>query len=218
MPVAKGNQTMIKQPTRVMLLAVAAFALFAAACSSASDTVAENLTEQLLESGVDGNVDVDVSGDGEDMTINIESEDGDVSMDVSGDGEDATIQLESEDGAISIGAGAEMPEGITIPVPDGGDVTTSVEMEEGVMVVLTYPEGDYDAIVAFYDDWTAGSSEDFDKQTMSLDTGGPDQRSTMWIGTDSETFISVGDCFDVLAEESSGEEFNAVCVNINEGG
>ena len=209
---------MIKKPAHVMLVVVAAFALLVAACSSASDIVAENLTEQLIEAGADGNVDVDVSGDGEDMTINIESEDGDVSMNVSGDGDDATIEMESEDGSITIGAGSEMPEGLTIPVPDGGDVTTSVEMEEGVMVVVTYPKGDFDQIAAFYDDWTAGSGDDFDKQTMSLDTGGPDQRSSMWIGNSSETFISVGDCFDVHAEESSGEEFNAVCVNINQAG
>ena len=209
---------MIKTPATVILVAVAAFALLISACSSASDTVAENLTEKLIESGVDGNVDVDVSGDGEDMTINIESDDGDVSMNVSGEGDDATIEMESEDGSVSIGAGSEMPEGLTIPVPDGGDVTTSVEMEEGVMVVLTYPEGDYDAIVSFYDDWTGGSGDDFDKQSMSLDSDGVDQRSTMWIGSASETFISVGDCFDVYAEESSGGEFNAVCVNINQAG
>ena len=209
---------MIKKPVHVMLIALAAFALLVSACSSASDVVAENLAEQLIEAGADGEVDVDVSGDGEDMTINIESEDGDVSMNVSGDGDDATIEMESEDGSITIGAGSEMPEGLSIPVPDGGDVTTSVEMEEGVMVVVTYPEGDYDAIVSFYDDWTAGSGDDFDKQTMSLDTGGADQRSTMWIGATTETFISVGDCFDVYAEESSGEEFNAVCVNINQAG
>ena len=209
---------MIKKPARVVFVAIAAFALLAAACSSASDTVAENLTEQLIEAGADGEVDIDVSGDGEDMTINIESEDGDVSMNVTGDGDEQTIEMESEDGSITIGAGSEIPESLTIPVPDGGDVTTSVEMEEGVMVVVTYPEGDYDAIVSFYDDWTAGTGEDFDKQTMSLDTGGADRRSTMWIGSSSETFVSVGDCFDVYAEESSGEEFNVVCVNINQAG
>lgn len=209
---------MTKKPAHVMLVAVAAFALLIAACSSASDVVAENLTEQLLESAADGNVDVDVSGDGEDMTINIESEDGDVSMNVTGDGDDQTIEMESEDGSITIGAGSEMPEGLDIPVPDGGDVTTSVEMEEGAMVVVTYPEGDYDAIVSFYDDWTAGSGDDFDRQSMSLDTGGPDQRSTMWIGSGTETFVSVGDCFDVYAEEATDEEFNAVCVNINQAG
>jgi hypothetical protein len=209
---------MINKPTRMSLIVVAAFALLISACSSASDTAAENLTEKLLESGVDGNVNVDVSGDGEDMTINIESEDGDVSMNVSGDGDDATIEMESEDGSVSIGAGSEMPEGLTIPVPDGGDITTSVEMEQGVMVAVTYPKGDYDAIVAFYDDWTAGSGDDFDRQSMSLDTGGPDQRSTIWVGSTSETFVSVGDCFDVHAEESSGEEFDAVCVNINQAG
>ena len=208
---------MIRKPANLMFVAIAAFALLVAACSSASDVVADNVTEQLIEAGLDGDVDVDVSGDGEDMTINIESEDGDVSIDVTGDGDDATVEMESDDGTITFGAGSEIPEGLTIPVPDGGDVTTSIEMEEGAMVVVTYPKGDYDAIVAFYDDWTAGSGEDFDRQTLSIDTGGPDQRSTTWIGTGSETFVSVGDCFDVYAEEPSGEEFNAVCVNINQG-
>jgi hypothetical protein len=150
------------------------------------------------------------------MSINIESEDGDVSLDISGDGDDATIEVESEDGSMTFGAGSEMPESLTIPVPDGGDVTMSMEVDGGVMVNLTYAKGDYDAIVAFYDDWTAGSGEDFDKQTMSFDTGGVDQRSTMWIGTGTDTFVSVGDCFDVYSEEPSGEEFNAVCVNINQ--
>lgn len=200
----------------VLFTAIAAFALLVAACSSASDVVADNVTEQLIEAGVEGDVDVDISGDGEDMSINIESEDGDVSIDVSGDGDDATIEMESEDGSMTFGAGSEMPESLTIPVPDGGDVTTSIEMEEGAMVVVTYPNGDFDAIVAFYDDWTAGSGEEFDRHTMSLDTGGADQRSTTWAGSGSDTFVSVGDCFDAFAEEPSGEEFDAVCVNINQ--
>ena len=187
---------MINKPTRMSLIVVAAFALLVSACSSASDTAAENLAEKLIEASSDGDVDVNISGEGDDVTI----------------------EMETEDGSVSIGVGAELPDGLDIPVPDGGDVTTSVEVEEGVMVVVTYPKGDYDAIVAFYDDWTAGSGDDFDRQSMSLDTGGPDQRSTIWIGTGSETFVSVGDCFDVQSEESSGEEFNAVCVNINQGG
>lgn len=200
----------------LMFTAIAAFALLVAACSSASDVVADNVTEQLIEAGVEGDVDVDISGDGEDMSINIESEDGDVSIDVSGDGDDATVEMESEDGSMTIGAGSEMPESLSIPVPDGGDVTMSIEMDEGAMVVVTYPDGDFDAIVAFYDDWTAGSGEEFDRHTMSFDTGGPDQRSTTWASSGSDTFVSVGDCFDASSEEPSGEEFDAVCVNINQ--
>jgi hypothetical protein len=209
---------MIRKPTTPLIIAMAAFALLVAACSSASDVVAENLAEELIEAGADGNVDVDVSGEGEDMTINVDTEDGNVSIDVSGEGDDATIEMESEDGTITIGAGSEMPESLTVPVPDGGEVTTSVEMEEGVMVVVTYANGRYDEIVAFYDDWTAGSGEEFDKQSMSFETDGQDMRSTTWIGTSSDSFVSVGDCFDVQAEENSGEEFNAVCVNINQAG
>ena len=180
--------------------------------------VAENLAEELIEAGADGNVDVDVSGEGEDMTINVDTEDGNVSIDVSGEGDDATIEMESDDGTITIGAGSEMPESLTVPVPDGGEVTTSVEMEEGVMVVVTYENGRYDEIVAFYDDWTAGSGEEFDKQSMSFENEGQDIRSTTWIGTSSDSFVSVGDCYGVEADASSGEEFNAVCVNVNQAG
>jgi hypothetical protein len=209
---------MIRKPTTPLIIAVAVCTLLLTACSSASDVVSENLAEELIEAGADGNVDVDVSGDGEDMTINVESEDGNVSIDVSGDGDEATIEMESDDGTMTIGAGAEMPEGLTVPVPDGGEVTTSVEIEDGVMVVVTYDQGRYDEIVAFYDDWTDGSGEEFEKQSMSFETEGQAQRSTMWVGTSSDSFVSVGDCFDVQADGSSGEEFNAVCVNINQAG
>ena len=186
----------MRSTTKIVAILIAVLALIAAGCGSASDIAAEQLAEELLEA----------------------SSDGDVSVDISGDGDDVTIEMETEEGSISIGTGSELPEGLTIPVPDGGDVTTSVEMEEGVMVVVTYPDGDYDAIITFYDDWTGATGEEFDKQSMSLDTGGPDQRSTIWIGSASETFVSVGDCFDVHSEESSGGEFNAVCVNINQAG
>ncbi len=186
----------MKSTTKTVAVLMGVLALVAAACGSVSDTAAEQLAEELIEA----------------------SGDGDVSVDISGDGDDVTIEMETEDGSISIGAGTELPDSLEVPVPDGGDVTTSVEMEDGVLVVVTYPDGDYDAIVTFYDDWTAATGEAFDRQSMSLDTGGPDQRSTTWIGPDSETFVSVGDCFDVHAEESSGEEFNAVCVNINQAG
>ncbi len=207
---------MTRKPTTLLLIATFAFALLISACSSASDVVAENLAEELIEAGADGNVDVDVSGDGEEMTINLDTEDGNVSIDVSGDGDDATIEMESEDGTFTMGAGSEMPEGLTVPVPDGGEITTSVEMEDGVMVVLMFEKGRYEEIVAYYDDWTAGTGEKYEKQTMSVDTGGPDQRSTMWVGTESNSFVALGDCFDPQAEESSDEEFTAVCLNINQ--
>ena len=110
------------------------------------------MTEQLIEAGVEGDVDVDVSGDGEDMSINVESEDGDFSIDVSGDGDDATIEMETEDGSIVVGSGAEVPDGLEIPVPDGGDVMSSIAAEDMVLVSLTYDLGRFDEIVEFYEE------------------------------------------------------------------
>jgi hypothetical protein len=215
--IVKGKDAMIRKPAQLMFVAVAAFALLVAACSSASDVVADNVAEQLIEAGVDGDVDVDVSGDGEDMSINVESEDGDFSIDVSGDGDDATIEMETEDGSIVVGSGAELPDGLEIPVPDGGDVMTSIEMEDGAMVSLTYDHGRYDEIVEFYEDWTAGSGDEWESQTMSFDSGEGTQRTTLWIGTDNGDAISVGDCIDVDVDEGTSE-VNATCVTITQEG
>ena len=201
----------------LMFTAIAAFALLMAACSSASDVVADNVTEQLIEAGVEGDVDVDISGDGEDMSINVESEDGDFSIDVSGDGDDATIEMETEDGSIVVGSGAELPDGLEIPVPDGGDVMTSIEMEDGAMVSLTYDQGRYDEIVAFYENWTAGSGDEWETQTMSFDSGEGTHHTTLWIGTGNGDGISVGGCVDVDVDEATSE-VNATCVTITQEG
>ena len=196
---------------------IAAFALLVAACSSASDVVADNVTEQLIEAGVEGDVDVDVSGDGEDVSINVESEDGDFSIDVSGEGDDATIEMETEDGSIVVGSGAELPDGLEIPVPDGGDVMTSVAAEGMVLVSLTYDLGRFDEIVAFYEDWTTESGHEWESQSMSFDSGEGAQRNQMWIGTDNGDAVSVGDCIDVNLDESTNE-VNAACVTITQEG
>jgi len=201
----------------LMFTAIAAFALLMAACSSASDVVADNVTEQLIEAGVEGDVDVDISGDGEDMSINVESEDGDFSIDVSGDGDDATIEMETEDGSIVVGSGAEVPDGLEIPVPDGGDVMSSITAEDMVLVSLTYDLGRFDEIVEFYESWTAGSGDEWESQSLSFDSGEGTQRNMMWIGTDNGDAISVGDCIDVDVDESTSE-VNAACVTITQEG
>ena len=208
---------MIRKPAGLMFVPIAAFALLVAACSSASDVVADNVAEQLIAAGVDSDVDVDLSGDGEDMSINVDSEDGDFSIDVSGDGDDATIEMETEDGSIVLGSGAELPDGLEIPVPDGGDVMTSVAAEGMVLVSLTYDLGRFDEIVAFYEDWTAGSGDEWDSQSMSFDSGEGAQRNQMWIGTDNGDAVSVGDCIDVNLDESTNE-VNAACVTITQEG
>ena len=102
-------------------------AMVAAACSSASDTIAE----QIIESG-DGVTDVDVDGD--QVTVEFDDVEG--------------------GGSIVIGGG-EVPDGFAIDVPGGGEVASSFEQGGSYAVSLTYPIGDFDDLVDFYSDWVA---------------------------------------------------------------
>jgi hypothetical protein len=172
---------------------MAVFSLFAAACGSASDKAAEQLAEELIEA----------------------SSGGDVNVDISGDGDDVTIEMETEDGSVSIGVGTELPDELDIPVPDGGDVMTSVTSGEGVSVSLIYDHGQFDQIVGFYEDWTSNSGDEWETQTMSIDAGEGTQRSSIFVSESGEGFIMVGDC---SSPDSQNNEFDAACVTINQGG
>ena len=190
----KGKDAMVTKPAKMVSVAIAAFALLVAACSSASDVVADNVAEQLIEAGVEGDVDVDVSGDGEDMSINVES----------------------EDGTFSVGSDVEIPSELQIPVPDGGSATTAGTQEGAVFVSITYPIERYDDLVAFYDDWTSGSGEEWDTSTSTFEMDGQTQRSASWAETSVGSYIAVNDCFDVFGDTDSDTP-NAACVTINEG-
>jgi hypothetical protein len=196
-----------------MVVAIAVFALLVGACSSASDDVADNVAEQMIEAGLEGDVDVDVSGDGEDMSINIDSEEGEVSIDVSGDDEEMTIEMESDEGTVSIGVGTELPEELEIPVPDGGDVMTSFVADDGVSVALSFDQGRFDELTGFYDDWTSSSGDEWTSNSMSVDSDEGTQRMEMWTDSGTGTMIMVADCAD-----GSSSESNAACVTINQVG
>jgi len=204
---------------RVYLIftAIAACALLVAACSSASDVVADNVAEQLIEAGVEGDVDVDVSGDGEDMSIDIDSEDGDVSIDVSGDDEEMTIEVESEEGSVSIGVGTELPEELEIPVVDGGEVLASVVADDAVTVTLSYDLSRFDEVAGFYEGWTGSSGDEWASNSMSVDSDEGTQRMEMWTDSGTGTMIMVAGCADGTGDGSSSE-FNAACVTINQVG
>lgn len=171
---------------------IAGFSLLVAACGSASDTAAEKLAEELIEASSDGDVDVDISGDGDDATINVET----------------------EDGSMSIGTGAEMPEGLEIPVPDGGDVMMSFSADDAVNASLSYDQGRYDEIVAFYEDWTGSTGDEWDSQTMTTGSGDDSVRMNMWALENGESLIAVADC---AAMGSDTTDLNAVCVTVTQG-
>jgi hypothetical protein len=188
----------MKATTKMLMALVVVLALVASACGAAADKISEKVAEQATEKLVEA------------------SGGGDVNVDISGNGDDAGVKIETEDGSMSFGAGSEMPEGLTIPVPDGGTVQTAITTEDGAMVALNYDQGRYDEIVGFYEDWTSKNGSGWQKSTfdMSTDDGGT-LRNTMWIDDDGEGAITVGDC---PAMGSDTMDANAVCVSVTQGG
>jgi ABC-type glycerol-3-phosphate transport system substrate-binding protein len=165
------------------LILVFVLALMAAACGG------EQISEQLAEQAIGGNADVDISGDGDDVTVNIQS----------------------DDGSLSLGSGASLPDELMIPVPDGGKVTLSGVQGESVFAAIQYSADRYDEIIAFYDSWTDGTGDEWQTQTATIDINGQTQRSATWSSADFSSFIAAADC-----TLSTTGEIDAVCVTINQ--
>ena len=158
-------------------------ALLAAACGG------EQISEQIAEEAIGGNANVEISEDDGEISINIES----------------------DEGSVSIGSGASLPDALTVPVPDGGEVTSSFSDSSSVGTSLMYGEDRYDEIVAFYESWTAGNGEDWQTSTSTFEMDGDTQRSSQWNTSNGQYFILVSDCIDIATGE-----FTAACVTVNE--
>jgi hypothetical protein len=180
-----------------MLLAVAmiGFALVATSCGAAAEKLSEEAAERALESASGGDVELDVSGDGDEFTVNVDS----------------------EDGTFSIGSDIELPSELQIPVPDGGSATTAGTQEGSAFASITYPIDRYDELVAFYDNWTAGTGGEWDTSTSTFEMDGQTQRSASWAENTVGSYIAVNDCFDVYGDGDS-TTLNAACVTINQVG
>jgi len=163
--------------------------LVLAACQSITENIAENITEKALE-GVEG-----VDG------VDINTETGQVS-------------IETDEGAVTIGGG-EMPDGFAIPAPDGYKVTSVFENDESAAVSLAYAGGDYGAIVAFYDDWTASQSSEWSKSSSSISAENGSLDSANWASSEGIGFIGVSNRCIVF--DSSIDPENCVGVNLNTG-
>ena len=98
------------QRKTVLAAALIGFALVAASCGAAAEKLSEEAVERALESSGGGDVELDVSGDGDEFTINVES----------------------EDGTFSVGSDVEIPSGLQIPVPDGGNATSAGTQDDDV--------------------------------------------------------------------------------------
>ncbi len=160
-------------------------ALLAASCGG------EQISERIAEQAIGGDADVEISGDGDDVTINIES----------------------DDGSVSLGLGAELPDELDVPVPDGGNVIAAGTQNDSVFASVLYPGDRYDEIAAFYDSWTEGTGDEWQTQTASVDFGGQTQRSAVWTSAGNPILISVADCVDAAA---GGTDFDSACLTINQ--
>lgn len=158
-------------------------ALMLAACQSASETIAEQLAEQV--EGVD-NVEVDT--------------------------DTGQVKIETDEGSITIGGG-ELPDDFPIPLPDGYQVTSVLSADGTTAVSLAYPEGGFDEIVAFFDDWTSSQPTAWTKSTGSVSSGEGNIDSANWFEDEGSSFISVSSL--CIVPDASIDPENCIAVNVN---
>jgi len=172
-----------KRQIRALAAGVVAFALFAAACGDA----AEVLNEQLLENieGVDN--------------VEINQDDGTFEVTIEEDGETITI------------GGGDIPEGLTVPVPNGGQVVGAASSDTDISVSLMFPGDQYEDLVAQYQSWADGSGQEVAKSESTYESDGTEIRNVSWSTDDGSVFVTVSDCISV----ETGE-FDSACVTIYE--
>ncbi len=134
-------------------------------------------------------------------------------------------RTEGESGVTGFLAGtrADLPPVFVIPAPAGGQIISTIESNEAYSASLTYEEGLFDEIVAFYEAWAAGSGEPWESWVNEFDevseTGTVMRRQAVWtddpeaLGASTTTSFSVGTCNDNRPDADGGV---AVCVHINQ--
>lgn len=137
---------------------VAALALLLAGCGGASDTIAKRLAE---------------TGEG---VSNVEFDDGEVTVEFD----------DSQGGGSMVLGGGSVPVGLPMPVPDGGDVQSSVEQGATAAVVLGYPLDRFNELVALYSDWVDGQNAE---NVINANSTNPQSES--WFGEISGTQFAI---------------------------
>jgi hypothetical protein len=159
------------------LIALMALGLVLAGCGNA----AEQIAEQAAEASGGGDVDVEIDDQAGEFTI------------------------ESDDGTQTVNVGSgDLPEGLTIPIPDGYEVIASsvLDQTEGrfLTAILSYPGGDIEEIAAHFDDYYEG-------------IGGMNRQQTSFEGG-TQYLWATEQGFGVTAIARDGEE--AVEVTVTE--
>ena len=172
---------------------VAALVLVVAACGGKSPE--EALLEEILENSGEDIGNVDINADGDDFNLTVEGEDGE-EINITGGGNEDTVEftVEGEDGGTLTIGGGEIPEGLQLPVADGGKVNTSFSTETEVTVSLSYDGDQFDQLVAFYDSQLNPDSDDVDRNETSFTTEDGTFRNVYWSGESGNWVVTVGDC------------------------
>jgi hypothetical protein len=193
-----------------LLVVFSALLLLLAACGGQS--AEEELLEQILENSGDdiGDVNIDLGEDGEGFNLNVTGDDGeDVTISGSGTDDDMVITVEGDDGETMTIGGGEIPDDLQIPVAPGGEVQTSIVSGSEILVSLLYANGDYDQIVAFYDDQLDAGSDAVEKTETSFSTEDGTFRNVYYGPSEgSDWNVTVGDCI--------GQ--GGICVNVIQSG
>ena len=193
-----------------ILLSLVVLMTVAAGCGGSSPE--EALVEEILERSGDGVGDVDISNDGDDFDMTITGEDGEtISVSGSGDEDDFSMVIEGEGGDVMTFGGGEIPEGLVTPIPDGGSVVSSMQLEGDLSVSVEYDKSRFDELVATFDSLMGGDDVNRFESSSSTDDG--TIRSVSWTAGDGNQWVSVSDCYSM----SSGE-LDAVCLNVAEYG
>ena len=192
------------------LVLLIALVLTVAACGGQS--AEEELLEQLLESGDSGISDIDIDSDTGEINISVEGEDGgDVSISGSGDDDDFSMVIEGEDGEVMTFGTGDLPEGLVVPVQDGGKIIHTLTSGEDISAMLEYPGSEFDQLVSLYDGAISGEDVQRSESTFSSDDG--INRTVNWYTGDLSVWVSVADCYS-----TSTGDLESVCVTINQSG
>ncbi len=99
----------------------------------------------------------------------------------------------------------ELPEGLTIPFPDGGNVTMAGGDASAAFAAVQYSIDRSDEVISFYEEWTASDAREW---RMSESTEAGDAiRSVVWLADKSG--IAVSGC------GSNPDAFDFVCVTVD---
>lgn len=178
-----GVGVRLRRPWMGMMLLVVV-ALVGSACGS----IAEKATEQIIEKAVEN------------------SEGGDVELDL--DVGDGSLSLETEDGSIQMGTGLDLPDNLEVPVPTGGDVTSTQTGDGYVQASISFPQDRFDELVEFYEDWVASQSGEFQTSNSQYSNDGEVFRNHNWYDNESGITVGVSDCFSI------SDEGMAACVSV----